>query len=148
MKASGHKTPQPSPAIHSAILRAQGVEETQGYIGTPDRLSTLRERCLARDRHRCAISRQFDQTEALARLRAYGDNAKDDDGTLLREETAFEVLEVAHILPHALTKADASLQMVCFPVTMVSFLAQPYFRILRKKLRSQCLTCLITALNI
>ncbi|RYO88588.1 hypothetical protein DL763_005932 [Monosporascus cannonballus] len=111
LKASGKETPQPSPAVHSAVQRAQGGEETQGYIGTPDRISTLRQFCLVRDRHRCVISRRFDQREAISRFDRNGDDAQDDDGALLSGETSFEVLEVAHMLPHSLTKVDIGLQM-------------------------------------
>ena len=123
MKASGRKTPQPSPAIHSAVLRAQGDVETQGYIGTPDQLATLRQLCLERDHHRCVVSQRFDQSEAIIRFGRDGEDAQDDDGNFLRQETSFEILEVAHILPHSLMKVDANLQMVRFPATMICALA-------------------------
>lgn len=54
------------------------------------------------------ISHKFDHRQAKDRAQKYGDNAKDDDGQLLRydvEET--DRLEVAHILPHSLTSATS-----------------------------------------
>jgi hypothetical protein len=58
------------------------------------------------------ISRIFDRTEALNRVKVDGDNAKDDDGNLLKDEDKIpEVLEVAHILPHSLMSYNASGQM-------------------------------------
>ncbi|KAI0434260.1 hypothetical protein F5Y09DRAFT_265746 [Xylaria sp. FL1042] len=100
--ASTKKTPQPSPAYHSAIEQVQGG--VQGFVGTPDRLSRLRGACLVRDRHRCVITRRFDYVEARNRTRQNGDDARDDDGALLQAPT--DRLEVAHILPHSLMKAD------------------------------------------
>ncbi|KAK0735548.1 hypothetical protein B0T21DRAFT_402271 [Apiosordaria backusii] len=113
LKASTKKTLQPSPVYHS-----QGGE-SQDLVGTPERVAELRGACLIRDRHRCVISRRFDITEALNRVRKYGDDAKDDDGNLLSDddgnllpgETQFERLEVAHILPHSLTSRDADSQL-------------------------------------
>lgn len=126
MKAYGGKTPQLSPAIHSAVHRAQGGGYTEDCIGTPERVSTLRSDCLERDRHRCVISRKFDHKEALRRLLADGeDNARDDDGKLLVKENSYEFLEVAHILPHALTKVDTNLQAVYSFITVISSLAYP-----------------------
>jgi hypothetical protein len=50
VKALAVKTPQPTPALsHSRTPEAT--------IGTPQRVSTLRQACLIRDRHRCVISR-------------------------------------------------------------------------------------------
>jgi hypothetical protein len=67
-------------------------------------MAALREVCLIRDRHRCVISRKFDDTEAVKRVERGGDNKdKDDDGHLLKDEAGiFTPLEVAHILPHSL----------------------------------------------
>ncbi|KAK0744800.1 hypothetical protein B0T21DRAFT_325688 [Apiosordaria backusii] len=110
LKASTKKTPQPSPVYHSVIQRAQG-REFQDFVGTPERVSELRGQCLIRDRHRCVISRRFDQSEAINRMRKGGDDAKDDDGNLLSDEKQFESLEVAHILPHSLTSRDADSQL-------------------------------------
>lgn len=43
-----------------------------------------------------------------------GNNAKDDDGNLfLAEADEFDILEVAHILPHSLTKGNANSQLAC-----------------------------------
>ncbi|PHH73972.1 hypothetical protein CDD83_4640 [Cordyceps sp. RAO-2017] len=110
LKASAKKTPQPSPACHSAVQRVQGGAPE--FAGTPDRVSVLRGACLVRDRHRCVVSRRFDQAQALRRFESDGDNAQDDDGNLLKEETRpFDALEVAHILPHSLTKTNSSSQL-------------------------------------
>ncbi|KPM42283.1 hypothetical protein AK830_g4280 [Neonectria ditissima] len=106
LKASTKRTPQPSPAYHSAVQRAQGGD-FQGFSGTPDRVSALRGACLIRDRHRCVISRKFDLEEAANRMQRDGDDARDDDGNLLLEDAnPVDVLEVAHILPHSLMKSD------------------------------------------
>ena len=103
VKASTGKTPQPSPASHSAVQRAQG-EEGLGFLGTPERLSMLRSLCLSRDRHRCVISRYFDMSELIERTghaRRQGSIVvRDDDGVPLADETSYEYLEVTHILPH------------------------------------------------
>ncbi|OAA53004.1 hypothetical protein SPI_09492 [Niveomyces insectorum RCEF 264] len=108
LKASTRKTPQPSPAYRSAFLFAQGGSATGEYVMTPDRLSTLRGACLVRDRHRCVISRKFHVAEFKRRLKQHGREARDDDGALLIEQQGqFDILEVAHILPHSLMKADA-----------------------------------------
>lgn len=114
MKSSTKKTPQPSPASHSAVQRAQGGEG-QNFLGTPERVSALRGACLIRDRHRCVITRRFDDTEALRRMddaSRRGVVAKDDDGNSLEEEEVFGTLEVAHILPHSLTQVNASNELV------------------------------------
>ncbi|EKJ74174.1 hypothetical protein NXS19_010817 [Fusarium pseudograminearum] len=108
LKASTKKTPQPSPATHSAVQRTQS--QGQNFVGTPELVSALRGACLVRDRHRCIISRRFDQNEAFKRMTKYGYEARDDDGIPLAGE-AFDALEVAHILPHSLTQVNASLQL-------------------------------------
>ncbi|GAP85094.1 hypothetical protein SAMD00023353_2200230 [Rosellinia necatrix] len=103
LKASAKKTPQPSPAYHSAIERVQGGT----FSCTSDRVSALRGACLVRDRHRCVISRKFDLHEAAARARRDGDDALDNDGNLLREDgNSVSMLNVAHILPHSLMTAQ------------------------------------------
>ncbi|KAI1120416.1 hypothetical protein F5Y10DRAFT_289790 [Nemania abortiva] len=103
LKASTKKTPQPSPALHSAALEAQGGQQ---YIGTGPRLSVLRRDCLIRDRHRCVISRVFDLAEADERFDTPG-GAQDDDGNPLENELDDPAyLEVAHILPHSLTQVN------------------------------------------
>lgn len=43
-------------------------------------------------------------------MRQNGDDARDDDGAPLRAPT--DRLEVAHILPHSLMKADADGELV------------------------------------
>lgn len=110
VKASTRKTPQPSPAYHSAVLNAQAGAQT--FVGTPARISKLRGSCLIRDRHRCVISRAFDQNQAIERMRDC-DDALDDDGQSLAGES-FDSLEVAHILPHSLTRAGQDSQLVRF----------------------------------
>jgi hypothetical protein len=76
----------------------------QDFVGTPDRVASLRGECLLRDRYRCVISRLFDAEEANRRLKMHGDKAKDQNGNLLVADPRFSHLEVAHILPHSLTK--------------------------------------------
>ena len=89
----------------------------QEFAGTPDRVSALRGACLIRDRHRCIVSRKFDQVEAAARFQKDGDDARDDDGmSLVEDPQPFDVLEVAHIIPHSLTKTNASSQLVHLPI--------------------------------
>ncbi|QPC69473.1 hypothetical protein HYE68_000225 [Fusarium pseudograminearum] len=80
------------------------------FSGTPERLASLRGTCLLRDRYRCVISRKFDAAEAERRFQKYGENnAIDQDGILLADPgQEFDYLEVAHILPHSLTRLDSS----------------------------------------
>lgn len=111
LRASSGKTPQLSPAIHSAIQRAQGGS-ARFFTGTPEREAGLRRDCLVRDRYRCVITRRFDSEEANKRLEKDGDEATDDDGMPLANEVVFERLEVAHILPHSLTCMENSLPLV------------------------------------
>ncbi|OAA59030.1 hypothetical protein SPI_06232 [Niveomyces insectorum RCEF 264] len=114
LKASTRKTPQPSPAYHSAVLRAQeGSATAHGFTGTPERLASLRWECLVRDRHRCVITRKFSSDEHEARFKLHGDGARDDDGVLFSEQTPgqIEPLEVAHILPHSLMKSGKAAEM-------------------------------------
>ncbi|KAI1115900.1 hypothetical protein F5Y14DRAFT_409677 [Nemania sp. NC0429] len=108
LKASAGKTPQLSPVFHSASERVQGGPQT--FAGTPDRLSALRGACLVRDHRRCVVSHSFDIAEAQARMDEAGEtNALDDDGNLLYQDpNRPEPLEVAHIIPHFLTKVDAN----------------------------------------
>ncbi|KAI0388329.1 hypothetical protein F5Y17DRAFT_453269 [Xylariaceae sp. FL0594] len=111
LKASTKKTPQPTPTYHSAVQEVQGM--AQGFVGTPARVSALRGACLLRDRHRCVVSRVFDLAEAMKRFKRDNDNARDDDGNLLQGEP-LKALEVAHILPHSLTKVNANYELVSF----------------------------------
>ncbi|KAI0423039.1 hypothetical protein F5X98DRAFT_360154 [Xylaria grammica] len=73
----------------------------------PSRVSALRGECLLRDRYRCVVSWKFDMHEATTRFNRDNDNARDDDGNLLEGEP-LDSLEVAHILPHSLTKVNAN----------------------------------------
>lgn len=116
VKASTRKTPQPSPAALS------GSQLTHQIAGTTQRLAALRADCLNRDRHRCVISRKFDDAEAVKRVEREGDNnAKDDDGYLLKDEAGtFAPLEVAHILPHSLVNVNSgNTELVCIPSLML-----------------------------
>lgn len=75
------------------------------FVGTPERLSALHASCLVRDRHRCVISRAFDQAEAIARWRG-PDPAADDDGEPFPDDEDYQDLEVAHIIPYVLAKVE------------------------------------------
>ncbi|KAI1288565.1 hypothetical protein F5Y03DRAFT_401726 [Xylaria venustula] len=111
LPASTKKTPQLSPALHSAVQEAQG-NGGQQYVGTGPRLSVLQRDCFIRDRHRCVISRRYDFTEAMNRRRTPG-GPRDDDDNLINDPIEPDQLEVAHILPHSVTKTnqkDASKQ--------------------------------------
>jgi hypothetical protein len=111
VKASARKTPQPTPGPLS------GDQASEQVIGTTQRLSNLRRDCLIRDHHRCVISHKFDIREGEKRAKRDGDNARDDDGQLLKHDKGgAEFLEVAHILPHSLTSLTAyggDSQLVC-----------------------------------
>ncbi|KAK3682378.1 hypothetical protein B0T22DRAFT_282134 [Podospora appendiculata] len=115
LRAATNKTPQPSPVYHAAVQQVQTQEEQQriqDFVGTPERLSVLRETCLTRDRHRCVVTCAFDLTEATRQWRAEQRwdqlSAKDDDGNPLDASNQYANLEVAHILPYALTKGENS----------------------------------------
>ncbi|KAF5019465.1 hypothetical protein F66182_8525 [Fusarium sp. NRRL 66182] len=98
LKASAKKTPQPSPAQSSQIPSRFSA------LGSIERVASLRRDCLIRDRHRCAISHNFDLQEAERRLDQYGEDfAQDDQGCLLTNQVpeSFAELEVAHIIPHS-----------------------------------------------
>ena len=75
------------------------------FIGTPERISALRVSCLVCDRNRCVATYTFNQVEALARFKEYS-QALDDDGDPFVDGQLFESLQVAHIIPYALTKVD------------------------------------------
>ncbi|KAK5656660.1 hypothetical protein OQA88_4640 [Cercophora sp. LCS_1] len=109
LRASAHKTPQLSPAHHEALQQVLSQEEQQrmqDFIGTPERLSALRTSCLTRDRNRCVVTRAFNQDEAIVRFGDDDGQALDDDGNPLLDGEIYEFLEVAHIIPYALIKAD------------------------------------------
>jgi len=73
------------------------------FVGTPERLSALREACLVRDRHRCIVSHAFDAGEAARRF--VNGPAIDDVGDPLIGSD-YQTVKVAHIIiPYALTKA-------------------------------------------
>ncbi|KAF7178775.1 hypothetical protein CNMCM7691_007594 [Aspergillus felis] len=94
VKAFAAHTPQPTPAPLSPSILSDAA------ISTPQRVSILRRDCLARDRHRCVITRKFDAEEAGTRWKREKHNMKDDDGQLFSERDTFAFVEVAHIIPH------------------------------------------------
>ncbi|EPE07106.1 hypothetical protein F503_07757 [Ophiostoma piceae UAMH 11346] len=101
LKASAVRTPQPTPASLSVPVLAPD----QILPGSRSRIANLRRDCLIRDKHRCVISRSFDENEASRRETTSGESAADDDGVLfvdMPESDTFELLQVAHILPHSL----------------------------------------------
>lgn len=102
VRASSVKTPQPTPRSLSSI-------QASTPTGTTQRVSILRQSCLVRDHHRCVVSRKFDKSEAGKRWKQDGEDCKDDDGNLLKNESSdrFQYLEVAHILPHCLTTVSS-----------------------------------------
>jgi hypothetical protein len=87
-------------------------------MGTTQRLSSLRKACLIRDRHRCVISRRFDVNEAVNRYNTLGDDVKDDDGRLIKDEEEEPVdLKVAHIILHSLAFSNnASIPLMRLPL--------------------------------
>lgn len=109
VRASATKTPQPSPLYNAALEHVLSREEQRrlrDFAGTPERLSALREACLLRDRHRCVVSRAFDEAEAIKRFEGQNGPAVDDDGNDLTDSDTYQYVEVAHIIPCSLTKAD------------------------------------------
>ncbi|OAA67310.1 hypothetical protein SPI_01886 [Niveomyces insectorum RCEF 264] len=101
LKVSALKTPQPTPAT----LSVPQLAPEQILPGSRSRVANLRRDCLIRDRHRCVISRNFDEEEVIRRTKLHGENAADDDGVRfvdMPETDEFEPLQVAHILPHSL----------------------------------------------
>lgn len=104
MKASSQKTAQPTLKYDSAIQKPKSKHFT---AGTSERLAGLRGACLIRDKHRCVVSRAFDR-EQLRDMKKKGREIVDDDGVPLDSDPVRKMrLEAAHILPHALTKADS-----------------------------------------
>ncbi|EXL90098.1 hypothetical protein NOF04DRAFT_3415 [Fusarium oxysporum II5] len=122
LKASTKKTPQPTPASHSAVMKTQRQDHV--FSGTPERLASLRGACLIRDRYRCVISRKFDRAEALKRLQQHGGSkAVDQDGVPLADAgQRFDYLEVAHILPHSLTQLNSSKELNSSKVAALAIL--------------------------
>ncbi|KAK3366530.1 hypothetical protein B0H63DRAFT_490526 [Podospora didyma] len=85
----------------------------QDFIGTPERLGALQGLCLTRNCHRCVITRAFVQDELAERLRQ--PPARDDDENVLKPRDCYSHLEVAHILPFGLTKAEGGGELVFSP---------------------------------
>ncbi|KAK3687440.1 hypothetical protein B0T22DRAFT_527268 [Podospora appendiculata] len=100
----------PTPTYHIEVQQVQTQEEQQRmqeFVGTPERMGALRGLCLTRDRHRCVITRAFNKDELAQRLRQSPQSpARDDDGNVLNPRDGYSHLEVAHILPFGLTKAE------------------------------------------
>ncbi|KAG8415790.1 hypothetical protein J3458_009610 [Metarhizium acridum] len=103
LRALTAKTPQPTPHYRSATLRSSSKD----FVGTPERLSTLRGDCLVRDKHRCVISRVYDKTRA--EKQAAADVMLDDDQRPIKDGK-FAYLEVAHIMPHSLVQVGSDLE--------------------------------------
>jgi hypothetical protein len=72
-------------------------------------VAIFREDYLIRDRHRCVISRKFDNIKAGKRVGREGDDkAKDNDGHLLKYEAGiFIPLEITHIISHSLINVSS-----------------------------------------
>jgi hypothetical protein len=78
------------------------------FGGTPNRFTGLRRLCLIRDHHRCVISREYEMAEAIRRTTSYGDDAEDDDGHPISDKAnSFNILKLAHIIPHSLTRIES-----------------------------------------
>ncbi|OAA54144.1 hypothetical protein SPI_09078 [Niveomyces insectorum RCEF 264] len=111
LKASSAKTPQPTPAS----LSVPTLAPHEVLPGSAHGLATLRRDCLIRDKHRCVISRKFDEVEAAERIRRDGDDATDDEGhrfvALGMEPDDFADVEVAHILPHSLMSHEGNVDV-------------------------------------
>ena len=135
MRASTGKTPQPTPTYHVAVQVQSKAEQQrmQNFAGTPERLGALRGFCLTRDRHRCVITRAFDEDELMKRLRQ--PPAGDDDGNAFDPQDDYAHLEVSHIVPFSLTKAEGGGELVC---GLFLFLQQYHHS-------SACLPCLLLA---
>lgn len=132
-RASSVKTPQPTPASLSSF-------DTSTVVSSRQCISTLRQSCLVRDHHRCVISRKFDRCEAEKRFEQDGEDCKDDDGKLLRDESndRFQFLEVAHILPHSLTAVlSGEMDLVCGICNFKFVLLTWLYRVIQKKMPSE-----------
>jgi hypothetical protein len=105
VRAASAQTPKPRPRLSH---KHQGKDTLERVT---QRLFSLREQCFRRDRHRCRISRVFDEAEADKRKESVGDRAKDDDSSpLVNQGTSY--LEVTHIIPHSFVSPEGPL--VCF----------------------------------
>ncbi|KAG8670770.1 hypothetical protein FPOAC1_004004 [Fusarium poae] len=91
VKASTKKTPQPTPASHSAVMKTQ--RQNHIFSGTPERLANLRAEALKRSRRPGGWNEALDQ----------------DSAPLLGQK--FARLEVAHIIPHSLTQLNSSREL-------------------------------------
>lgn len=135
MRACATKTPRVTPSL-SPSLQAE-------IIGTPNRLSSLRQDCLIRDRHRCIITRHFDRTEANLRT-AIHEDARDDDGDLLTQPWAH--LEAAHIIPHSLVALDKQATKLVTGIRIHHRVMKlTYHRLIFNSIRCAYSICLILA---
>lgn len=116
VKASSAKTPQPTPvALSVPCLSSDKVLPRSSAW-----LATLRRDCLIRDKHRCVITRKFDETEAIHRKEKNGDDATDDEGNRFVDvdgPDTFDDVHVAHILPHSLMSLEGDGEMVTGPIS-------------------------------
>lgn len=91
------------------------LEDNPRILGTPDRLRSLRNVCLARDKHRCVVTGAFDFATMVERRRQLRISAtsntsvKDDDDQPIDFAT---VTEAAHIIPHSLMSQNAQGEVV------------------------------------
>ncbi|KAF3027049.1 hypothetical protein E8E15_007699 [Penicillium rubens] len=100
LRASSVKTPQPTPASLSSVLR---------------------QKCLIRDHHRCVVSRKFDRAAARKRFEENAESCADDDGNLLKDKSSdeFQYLEVAYILPYCLTTVASGETDLVYPIIRI-----------------------------
>lgn len=103
VRAQGNKIPRPNPEMTPSA-------PPDAMAASTARLDRLRYLALRRDRHRRVVSRAFDVNEANRRdFYVEKDSlgaAIDDEGTALDPDQAFDVLEVAHIIPHSLMSSS------------------------------------------
>lgn len=78
------------------------VTRTDRARALTDRLSTLVNRCLARDHYKCVVTGAFHKPELVDRLRSNpGAQLTDEDGQPIVKRLSVR-LQVAHIIPHSL----------------------------------------------
>lgn len=79
-------------------------------LPTGKRSSLLHQKCLQRDGHRCIVTREFDQKEAIKRHKASRQAPVDDEGESFSSpnQPGFTFVEACHILPRALTQGGAA----------------------------------------
>ncbi|KAK9437233.1 hypothetical protein VB005_08217 [Metarhizium brunneum] len=85
----------------------------QSRSSTTDGQETLGDACLGRD-NRCVVSRRFDSSLAMKRLRKSEHDAQDEDGQPLKGQP-FSKVEVPRILPHSLRRINSHREPVRSP---------------------------------